>query len=146
MHNTQSPEFVALRDWFHLVRRYPPSEIFFQKYGKEAKAEERIQVTCESMYKFCFDPNKEVPVLSDFASALRDLEVLLVMGIAHVKPLYIKAVQENAYNAVKVLVQALDVLHKKDQLLQAYYNPWKVQAKVLQSYIWDLTQPYVEVK
>lgn len=142
VHTTSTPEFLKVKQWLADARRYPPSEIFFQKYGKEAKPEERIQGICESLYKFCFSDKEPAP-LNDVATAFRDAEVLLIMGIDQVKPEYVRKVYESLYTTVKVAAQALDELHKKDQLLQKYYQDWKVSAKELQSTVYDLFKPYL---
>lgn len=137
-----SPEFLKIQGWTAQARLYPPSEIFFQKYGKEAKAEERIQNICEVLYRFSFGP-KDPNVLHNLAQAYRDAEVLFILGTDGVKPEFIQGVRDALYSAVKDAVQALDALHKKDQILQKYYESWKTPSKELLSTVHDLFKQYL---
>lgn len=128
--------------WMKNVKTYPPSEIFYQKYGKEAKAEERLKETCESVYRFCF-PDNAKNNLGDLGASYRELEVTYLMGFDKIKPEYIKKVADKFLEDVKSTITALDELFKKDQLLQQYYTPWKLKYSEINSIVYDLTKGYV---
>ena len=124
------------------LKTYPPSEIFFEKYGKEAKAEQRIQGLCESLYRFCY-PDNEVNALGELSTAYRDLEVLYKVGFTGMKPNVIQDAAKAFLDAAQVALQKVDELAKKDQLLKAYFEPRKVKFQELKSIVYDVTKDYV---
>lgn len=128
--------------WMKNVKTYPPAEIFFEKYGKEAKAEERIKVLCEDVYRFCFPEGQKNP-LGDLGASYREFEVAYLMGYNGMKVEYIKAVKDKFLEDVKFAISALDALFKKDQILQQYYAPWKVKFSDINSAVYDMTKDYV---
>lgn len=128
--------------WFKNAKTYPPAEIFHEKYGKEAKAEERIKVLCEEVYRFCFPENQKNP-LADLGQSYRDLQVAYRFGFNGMKPEYIKKVKDKFLEDAKFAIQALEALFKKDQILQQYYSTWKVKYSEINSAVYDLTKDYV---
>lgn len=128
--------------WMKNVKTYPPAEIFFEKYGKEAKAEERLKETCEEVYRFCFPENVKNP-LGDLGASYRELEVAYKMGFDGMKPEYIKKVKDKFLEDAKFAITALEALFKKDQILQQYYAPWKVKFADINSTVYDMTKDYV---
>jgi len=128
--------------WYKNAKTYPPAEIFFEKYGKEAKAEERLKETCEEVYRFCF-PEKIKNPLADLGASYREFEVAYKMGFANIKPEYIQKVKDKLLEDLKYAVNALEALFKKDQLLQQYYQPWKVKFSELNSAVYDMTKDYL---
>lgn len=132
----------VLDTWMKNVKTYPPAEIFFEKYGKDAKAEERLKVTCEDVYRFCFPENVKNP-LGDLGASYRDFQVAYRMGFEGMKPEYIIKVKDAFLADVKFAITAIEALFKKDQLLQQYYQPWKVKFSDINSIVYDLTKDYV---
>lgn len=129
--------------WIKNTQTYPPSEIFFEKYGKEAKAEERIKGICEELYRFCFPENEKNP-LSDLGASYRDFEVAAdIMGFDGMKPEYIRKVKDKFLEDAKITITALDNLFKKDQILQKYYAQWKVKFSEINSIVYDMTKNYL---
>jgi hypothetical protein len=128
--------------WVHNAKTYPPAVIFFEKYGKEAKAEERLKETCEEVYRFCFPENVKNP-LGDLGAAYRDLQVAYIMGFEGMKPEYIQKVKDKFLEDAKFAITALDALFKKDQILQQYYAPWKVKFADINSVVYDMTKDYL---
>lgn len=128
--------------WMKNVKTYPPAEIFFEKYGKEAKAEERIKQMCEEVYRFVF-PDGEKNPLGDLGQSYRELEVAYLMGFEGMKPEYIIKVKDAFLADAKFAITALEALFKKDQILQQYYAPWKVKFADINSAVYDMTKDYV---
>ncbi|QPI17898.1 hypothetical protein POP12_106 [Pectobacterium phage POP12] len=128
-----------IKTWLKNAKTYPPSEIFHEKYGKEAKAEERIKALCEEVYRFCFPENVKNP-LSDLSQSFRDLEVAYVIGFDKIKPEYVQAVKEKFLADAKYAINALETLFKKDQILQQYYAGWKLKYQDLNRLVYDLTK------
>lgn len=131
-----------LVQWYANAKTYPPAEIFFEKYGKEAKAEERLKETCEEVYRFCFPENVKNP-LGDLGASYREFEVAYKMGFSGMKPEYIQKVKDKFVEDLKYAVNALEALFKKDQLLQQYYQQWKVKFSELNSVVYDMTKDYL---
>lgn len=129
-------------DWVKNVKLYPPSEIFFEKYGKDAKAEKRIQELCEELYRFNY-PDNQVNYLGELQQSYRDLEVAYLMGFDGMKPAYIISVKDRFLSSVKDTITALESMHKKDQVLQQYYKPWKVKFQDIQREVFDMTKDYL---
>ncbi|QOI71369.1 hypothetical protein pEaSNUABM19_00440 [Erwinia phage pEa_SNUABM_19] len=132
----------VIETWFNKAKTYPPAEIFFEKYGKEAKAEERLKGVCEEVYRFCFPENQKNP-LGDLGASYRDFEVAYIMGFEGMKPEYIQKVKDKFLEDVKFAITALDNLFKKDQVLQQYYAPWKVKFSEINSIVFDMTKDYL---
>ncbi len=128
--------------WMKNVKTYPPAEIFFEKYGKEAKAEERLKDTCEEVYRFCFPEGVKNP-LGDLGASYREFEVAYIMGFDSIKPEYIKKVKDKFLEDVKFAITAIEALFKKDQILQQYYAPWKVKFADINSAVYDMTKDYI---
>ncbi|SOK59240.1 hypothetical protein [Yersinia phage fHe-Yen9-03] len=132
----------VLNTWIENVKTYPPSEIFFEKYGKDAKAEERLKVICEEMYRFVF-PEGKPNLLSNLGSSYRDFEVAYIMGFDGMKPEYITKVKDQFLIDVKETIKAMDDMCKKDQILQQYYTQWKLKFSDINSIVYDMTKDYV---
>ena len=132
----------VISDWIANVKTYPPAEIFYDKYGKAAKAEERIKVLCEDLYKFCF-PENEKNHLNELFSSYRDFEVAYKMGFDSINPEYIIKVKDKFLDEVKSTIKVLDSFFKKDQILQEYYMNWKVKFNDINSAVYDMTKGYV---
>ncbi|AZU98359.1 hypothetical protein SEPL_010 [Salmonella phage SE_PL] len=128
-------------NWMKNVKTYPPSEIFYAKYGKEAKAETRIQNICEDLYRFCY-PEGEVNVLSELGASYREFEVLCIMGLSEIKPERVLEVSTKFLNCAKVACAALEKMHKKDQLLNEYYKSWKVKYQDISTEVYKLTKEF----
>lgn len=128
--------------WIKNVKTYPPAEIFFEKYGKEAKAEERIKQICEDVYRFCFPEAQKNP-LGDLGQSYREFEVAYIMGFEGMKPEYITKVKDTFLADVKFAITELDAMFKKDQILQQYYSAWKVKFADINSAVYDMTKDYV---
>ncbi|EHX8550647.1 hypothetical protein K3335_003641 [Salmonella enterica] len=127
--------------WMKNVKTYPPSEIFFEKYGKEAKAETRIQAICEDLYRFTY-PEGQDNILADLGAAYRELEVFSLIGMADIKPERVQAVSTKFLNCAKVACAALEKMHKKDQLLNEYYKSWKVKYQDISTEVYKLTKEF----
>lgn len=132
----------VIDNWMKNVKTYPPAEIFFEKYGKEAKAEERIKLLCEDVYRFCFPDNQKNP-LADLGQSYRELQVAYLMGFDGMKEEYIQKVKDKFLEDAKFAVQALDTMFKKDQILQQYYFSWKVKFSDLNCAVYDMTKEYL---
>lgn len=128
-------------NWMKNVKTYPPSEIFFAKYGKEAKAETRIQTICEDLYRFCY-PEGEVNVLSELGASYREFEVLCIMGLAGIKPERVLEISTKFLACAKAACTALEAMHKKDQLLNEYYKSWKVKYQDISTEVYKLTKEF----
>lgn len=128
----------VIDNWVNNVKLYPPSEIFHNKYGKEAKAEERLKEICEELYFFASDSKKNY--LSDLYSTYRDLEVLYIFGFDRVKPEYLNKVIENFSLQVKESLVELDKMFKKDNILSNYYSTWKVKYSDIKAELYNLTK------
>lgn len=131
-----------IETWMHNVKVYPPAEIFFEKYGKEAKAEERIKQLCEDVYRFCFPEGTKNP-LGDLGQSYREFEVAYLMGFDGMKPEYIIKVKDAFLSDAKYAITELEKMFKKDQILQQYYAPWKVKFADINSAVYDMTKDYV---
>lgn len=131
----------VLKQWINNVKTYPPSEIFFEKYGKEAKAEQRIQTICEDLYRFTY-PEGQDNILADLGAAYRDLEVLHRMGFDDIKSDLINEVSTKFLECAKAACTALEAMHKKDQLLNEYYKSWKVKYQDISTEIYNMTKEY----
>lgn len=114
-----------LNTWVAMTAIYPPSEMFFQADAKQAKAEKRIVSICEELYKF------SSPVLSDLRAAYTVLNNAVKRDIHNMKQVYVQELCGVLAFHIDNSVQALDNMHKKDPLLQAYYKKWSVKSKVL---------------
>lgn len=134
---------ILIDTWFNKAKTYPPAEIFFEKYGKEAKAEERIKVLCEDVYRFCFPEEHKNP-LGDLGASYRDLQVAYRMGFDGMKPEYIIKVKDKFLEDAKFAVKALDDLFKKDQILQQYYSTWKVKYQDISTEVYNMTKDYIK--
>jgi hypothetical protein len=132
----------VLVNWLENIKKYPPSEIFFEKYGKEAKAEKRIQEVCEDLYRFNY-PDNQINYLGELQQAYRDFEVLVHLGLDGIKPEYILKTKNALVDKVKAAITAYEAMCKKDQLLQANYQPWKVKFQEIQSILYDMTKDFV---
>lgn len=131
-------------DWMRNIKKYPASEIFFEKYGKEAKAEKRIQEVCEELYRFNY-PDNQVNYLSDLQQSYRDFEVLVNLGLGSIKPEYIIKTKDSFLEKAKAAITAYEAMCKKDQVLQEYYKPWKTKFQEIQSAVYDMTKDFVNV-
>lgn len=129
----------VLQQWIDNVKTYPPSEIFFEKYGKEAKAEQRIQGICEDLYRFSY-PDGQDNILADLSASYRELEVLHCMGFTDIKSDIIKEISTKFLATAKVACLALEAMHKKDQLLGEYYKTWKVKYQDISTEVYNLTK------
>lgn len=134
--------FEALKEYVENCQVYPPSELFYNKYGKDAKAEKRIQELCESVYRFTFPDGVKSPI-GELTSTFRELEVLFVLRFEGMKPERIKDVSDKFLEAVQYAQQELDALAKKDQLLKQYFDGIKVKYQTIKSMVYDLTKDYV---
>lgn len=131
-----------IETWIENVKTYPPAEIFFEKYGKEAKSEKRVQDLCEELYRFCF-PEGEKSILSDLFQAYREFEVAHVLGFEGMKPEYLSKVKDKFLEEAKYTIKALDNLFKKDQLLQKYYADWKLKYSELEIEVYKMTKEHL---
>lgn len=131
-----------LDNWMKNVKTYPPAEIFFEKCGKEAKAEERIKQMCEDVYRFCFPEGQKNP-LGDLGQSYREFEVAYLMGFEGMKKEYLQNVKDKFLEDAKFAIKALDSLFKKDQILQKYYAEWKVKYPDLESEVYHMTKEYL---
>lgn len=129
----------VIKDWVDNVFLYPPSELFAGKYGKDAKAEPRIVQAVETFYRLTV-PEGERNLLIELRAAYRDLEVLNNLGLAEIKPEAIKECTDKFLSVSKDVITVLDVMFKKDQILQEYYSKFSIKHNVLKSAIYDLTK------
>lgn len=129
----------VLNEWVENVFLYPPAELFAGKYGKDAKAEPRIVQAVESFYRLTV-PEGERNLLIDLRAAHRDLEVLYNLGLKGIKPEAIKESTDKFLSVSKEVIAVLDVMFKKDQILQEYYSKFAIKHNVLKSAIYDLTK------
>ncbi|HCQ0858776.1 TPA: hypothetical protein OGU99_000702 [Escherichia coli] len=118
-----------LVQWVEKTKVYPPSELFFQADSKQAKAEKRVVAICEDLYKL------EVHTLSDMHTAFTVLANAAKRDIHNMKMKYIEELCGVLAFHVDYSVNALDAMHKKDPILQAYYKGWSVKAKELKDEI-----------
>lgn len=132
----------VLKNWIKDVKTYPPSEIFFEKYGKEAKAETRIQTICEDLYRFTY-PEGQPNVLAELGASYREFEVCLIIGLEGMKPERVAEVSKKFLACAKVACTELDKMHKKDQLLQEYYKTWKVKYQDISTEVYNLTKEFM---
>lgn len=132
----------VIDSWMKNVKTYPPSEIFFEKYGKEAKAESRIQTICEDLYRFTY-PEGQDNILADLGASYREFEVLCIMGLDDIKSERVKEVSAKFLSCAKIACSALDAMHKKDQLLNEYYKSWKVKYQDISTEVYNLTKEYI---
>ncbi|HBT0444771.1 TPA: hypothetical protein MA058_003427 [Klebsiella pneumoniae] len=133
----------TIETWIKNVKTYPPAEIFFEKYGKEAKSEKRIQDLCEEVYRFCFPEGEKNP-LSDLSQSYRELEVAYILGFEGMKKEYLQKVKDKFLEDAKYAIKALDNLFKKDQLLQKYYVGWKLKYSDLETEVYKMTKGYLQ--
>lgn len=131
-----------ISDWMKNIKLYPPSELFFEKYGKDAKAEKRIQEICEDLYRFNY-PDNQVNYLGELVQAYREFEVAYKMGFDGMKSSYIIKVKDKFLSTAKDALNAFETMTKKDQLLQAYYKPWKIKYQEIDREIFNLTKDYL---
>lgn len=118
-----------LTQWVESTKIYPPSEMFYQADSKQAKAEKRCIQICEDLYRF------NVPVLSDMRAAFNVVWSAYNRDIQQMKMKYVQEICGKLAFHVDNAIQALDTMHKKDQLLQAYYKPWAMKSKDLKDEI-----------
>lgn len=123
---------IKLTEWVEKTKIYPPSELFFQADSKKAKAEKRIVAICEDLYKL------EVHILSDMRSAFTVLSNAVKRDVHNMKMKYVQEMCGVLAFHIDHSVQALDTMHKKDPILQAYYKGWSVKAKDLKDEIKSL--------
>lgn len=129
--------YNALRTWVTAIKQYPPATIFFEKYGKEAKAEERIKDLCEELYRFMY-PDNQKNILGDLGASFRELEVIYMIGLEGMKEEYVQSVKNRFLEDAKIAVQACDTFFKKDQLLQKYYEERKMKFQDIRKYVYDI--------
>lgn len=132
-----------LKKWINCISKYPSSEIFFEGNSQSAKAEKRINGICEELYKFNFGENK-VNVLAELRTTFRELEVLTRMGIDKCRIEYFQKVILDFEKASKQAICALDNMHKKDPILQAYYSEFKMSTSDVEEVLKDITYSYVK--
>lgn len=142
LERTELPMSEVLNDWIKNVKTYPPSEIFFQKYGKEAKAEQRIQTICEDLYRFCY-PEGQTNILAELSAAYREFEVFLILGMDGIKPERVSDVSKKFLKCAQAACTALEAMHKKDQLLNDYYKSWKVKYQDISTEVYNLTKEFI---
>ena len=135
--------YKDLKRFVEELKVYPPAEIFFEKYGKEAKAEERIKDHCESVYRFCF-PDGKTNHLAEFSAAWRDLEVLYIVGFEGMKSSAVTETKDKFLNAVKSLLPEIEALSKKDQLLKQHFESRTLKFQTIKSMVYDLTRNYCD--
>ena len=124
-----------INDWVKHMLTYPPSEMFYQKYGpKHEKAEKRIKNICEDLYKFNWTDGK-ANVLGELKMAHREFDVLSKIHLKAIKPEYVLKAKEDFLLKVKPAIQAFELMIKKDQLLQEYYKEWKISYKDISDYM-----------
>lgn len=140
--STENKMNTLIDSWMKNVKTYPPAEIFFEKYGKDAKAEERIKTVCEEVYRFCFPESTKNP-LGDLGASYRELEVAYKIGFEGMKPEYITKVKDAFLEDAKYAVKALDELFKKDQILQQYYSSWKIKYQDISTEVYNMTKNYI---
>ncbi len=134
---------TVIDTWIKNAKTYPPAEIFFEKYGKEAKAEERIKTVCEDVYRFCFPEGTKNP-LGDLGASYREFEVAYLVGFDGMKPERIKELKDKFLDDAKFAIKALDDLFKRDQILQQYYSEWKVKYQDISTEVYNLTKDYIK--
>ena len=140
---TELPMSEVLEQWIKNVKTYPPAEIFFQKTGpKFEKAEKRCKTICEDLYRFSF-PEGEVNVLNELGAAYREFEVLTTLGYDDLKEGRLRAVSTKFLECAKSACAALEVMHKKDQLLGEYYKSWKVKYQDISTEVHKLTKEFI---
>lgn len=139
---TELPMSEVLKNWMKNVKTYPASEIFFEKYGKEAKAETRIQGICEDLYRFSY-PEDQPNILAELAASYREFEVFCIMGFDGIKAERVKDVSTKFLECAKLACTALDAMHKKDQLLGEYYKSWKVKYQDISTEVYNLTKEFI---
>jgi len=133
----------TLKLWVQNVLKYPPSELFYEKYGKEAKAEKRIIDICEKVY-YITPKDGTKNILQNLRSSFRDFEVLYNFGLSRIKPQYTKIVSTTFLESSKDVIKELDALFKQDQVLQMYYKPWKVPYKDISDIVYNLTKDTIK--
>lgn len=121
-----------LNTWVENTKVYPPSEMFYQADSTKAKAERRCVTICEDLYRFT------VPTLSDMRAAFTVLNNAVKRDIHNMKQKYVEEICGKLAFHIDNSVLALDTMHKKDPLLQAYYKPWAVKSKDLKDEIKSL--------
>lgn len=112
-----------LSTWVEFTKVYPPSELFFQADSKQAKAEKRVVSICEELYVFTNT------TLADMRAAFTELSVAVKMGIEGMRQLYVEEICGKMAYHIDNAVNALDNMHKKDQILVQYYKQFSVKAK-----------------
>lgn len=131
-----------LKSWINNISKYPCAEIFCGTNG--GKAEKRCMTICdERLYKFNSEPGKTNP-LSDVKVSVRELDVILKMGIGNCRPEYFQSLVLDVLNCSKKAISALDAMHKKDPLLQAYYNEFKIDYATVEDIMKDISFAYVK--
>lgn len=133
--------YKDLKRFVEELKVYPPAEIFFEKYGKEAKAEERIKEQCECLYRFCF-PEGKTNYLADLSSSWRDLEALHNIGFEGMKESAIIEAKDKFLDAVKAILPEVDALAKKDQVLRKHFESRLLKFQTVKSMVYDLTKGY----
>ncbi|AFA44515.1 hypothetical protein [Klebsiella phage phiKp_21] len=118
-----------LNAWVENTRIYPPSEMFYQADSKQAKAEKRIVSICEELYVFT------CTTLSDMRAAYTELSMAVRMGISDMRQVYVEEICGKTAFHIDNAVKALDTMHKRDPLLQAYYKEWSCKSKDLKDEI-----------
>lgn len=140
---TELPMSEVLKTWMQNVKKYPPSEIFFQQTGpKSEKAEKRCKLICEDLYRFSF-PEGQENLLNELGAAYREFEVLTTLGYDDLKEGRILEVGAKLQYYMREVCNALEAMHKKDQLLNDYYKSWKVKYQDLSREVSKLTMEFI---
>lgn len=126
--------------------KYPVSELYGHidtPDAKQKKAEKRIAQICEELYRF------DCTVLSDVRAAYREVQVSDSLSDSHFRTKQVRMVKivgSLAYHIDKSCAM-LDNMHKKDQVLQQYWKPLSVKAKVMKDELKSyLIQYYPDVE
>lgn len=128
MENIYYYEFV---DFISKTSLYPPSELCSGTYGKKAASKEkRLIDICEGLYRL------DSQTLSSMRDSFKDFESMRSMSCgADIRPEYATKVAGKLLYFTEVAIKALEEMHKKDLILNAYYSEFKVTNKQVDALI-----------
>lgn len=129
----------TVQQWVAQVLKYPVMEIYGGKDLAQTKEEKRVINICEAVFKLTASTPTERLPKAEMSAAWRELEVTLKLArTLPVKPEYIAERKEKFLQSAKELLTLLEDTYKKEPVLKAYYETWKLKFSDLKDLVYHL--------
>lgn len=128
-----------ISNWVNQVMIYPLSEIYAGKVAINQKEEKRLEKSCEDIFRFTALKPTDKLLKADLRSSWRELEVVLKLKTKlPVKPELIEQKKKEFLDSAKELIKLLEDTYKREPLLKAYYQEWRVSYQELKGLVYEI--------